>query len=78
MATNKSLHWLDLRDTDIPHEIVEGVNKYLLRNRLGLDDLDESITSDEKEDAEVEDEDESKLVETIPEKIQANESSDED
>lgn len=76
MAANKSLHWLDLRDTDIPHEIVEGVNKLLLRNRLGLDDVDDSYISDEE--GETEDDDEETKSEVTSEKVQANESSDDD
>lgn len=41
MQVNKTLHWLDVRETDITRQQHNEIKQYLLRNRLGLNHIDE-------------------------------------
>lgn len=45
MPQNKTLRWVDLRDTDIPNDVKDRVGKYLLRNAGKLDEIESSDIS---------------------------------
>lgn len=51
-GNNRTIEWLDLRETDIPREYMVRINRYLLRNRGKLEE-EEVEDDEEKEEKEV-------------------------
>ncbi|CAH1374531.1 dynein regulatory complex subunit 5-like [Tenebrio molitor] len=43
LTINRTLEWLDIRETDITSAQQQQIKKLLIRNRLGLDEVEESV-----------------------------------